>query len=177
MVWARILRAYRLMNGVAQYQLKIARKIWSKLAFFFITPFKIFINQHIRRYRTITGVCNNQKNPKWGKSLTPYGRLQPASFADGIYAIRKSISNRAELPGARIISNEAINRDPFKCETQFRGNHGGVMFGQLMAHDHGMRQMIQPRRKCCKILFRFWAFNKIFLCSIRRGRWPYENML
>ncbi len=97
-------------------------------------------------YRTITGVCNNENNPKWGKSWTPYGRFQPAFFADGVFEIRKSLIGKEDLPEARTISNTAINRNPFTCLPKFHANHGSVMFGQLMAHDHGMRQMIQTRK-------------------------------
>lgn len=39
----------------------------------------------------------------------------------------------------------AIKRNPFSCNPQFKANHGAVMYGQLMAHDHGMRQMFQTR--------------------------------
>ncbi|XP_037041550.1 peroxidase-like [Bradysia coprophila] len=105
-----------------------------------------------KRFRTITGAWNNLKNPKWGKSFTPYGHLRPTNFADGIWEMRKSVTGE-DLPGARVATN-AIDNDPFTCTPEFPANFGSVMFGQLMAHDHGMRQMYQsidggPTRTCC----------------------------
>ncbi len=71
--------------------------------------------------------------------------MQAASFADSIHKIRKSVVKNEELPEARAIANIAISRNPFKCRTKFHGNMVGVMFGQLMAHDQGLRQMCQTR--------------------------------
>lgn len=82
------------------------------------------------------------KHPKWGKSYTPYGRILSANFADGIHEVRKSVVKQQELPGARLVTN-AINKNPFTCAPKFFANYGSVMYGQLMAHDHGMRQMFQ----------------------------------
>ncbi|KAG4065210.1 hypothetical protein HA402_007607 [Bradysia odoriphaga] len=105
------------------------------------------------RFRTITGAWNNLKNPKWGKSYTPYGHLLTTNYADGISEIRKSVIGQADLPGARVATN-AINKNPFTCTPEFPANLLSVMFGQLMAHDHGLRQMYQskeggPLRTCC----------------------------
>lgn len=94
-------------------------------------------------FRSITGACNNVKNPKWGKTFTSYGRMQPASFSDGIYEFRKSYVRGQDLPGARFISNDVLNKSPFTCEPQHIANMAGVMYGQFMAHDQGMRQMYQ----------------------------------
>jgi peroxidase len=107
------------------------------------------------RFRTISGAHNNRKNPKWGKSYTPYGHLLAPVYADGVSEVRKSVvgKGKVDLPGARIATN-AINKDPFTGTPEFPANHLSVMFGQLMAHDHGMRQMFQSEeggatRTCC----------------------------
>ncbi|KAJ6635870.1 Peroxidase [Pseudolycoriella hygida] len=105
------------------------------------------------RFRTANGACNNRLNPKWGMANTPYGRFQPANYDDGIYEVRKSVVNGEELPAPRFITN-SIRRSPFSCVPKRLANHGGVMFGQFIAHDHGMRRMFQARdggriRSCC----------------------------
>lgn len=57
--------------------------------------------------------------------------------------MRKSIVSKKELPGARDLSNKLFTRSPYSCHPEMRGNMGGVMYGQFIAHDYGMRQMYQ----------------------------------
>ncbi|XP_030041454.1 eosinophil peroxidase isoform X2 [Microcaecilia unicolor] len=61
-------------------------------------------------YRTITGVCNNRKNPFLGSSNQAYGRWLPAEYEDGI-SLPKGWNERRtysgfRLPLAREVSNQ-----------------------------------------------------------------------
>lgn len=41
--------------------------------------------QHsVHRYRKLNGECNNLHHPGWGSPLTPYSRLLPPSYKDGM---------------------------------------------------------------------------------------------
>lgn len=43
--------------------------------------------QHIcqpQKFRHASSLCNNVQNPTWGNADTSYGRLQPASYSDGM---------------------------------------------------------------------------------------------
>ncbi|CAH1403181.1 unnamed protein product [Nezara viridula] len=55
-------------------------------------------------YRTYNGSCNNQAHFTWGSSLTPYSRLLPPIYKDGIWEPRgkdsRFISNAAEVSSA-----------------------------------------------------------------------------
>lgn len=121
--------------------------------------YKLYIPQ-FNSYRTINGACNNVHHPKWGKAITPYGRIASASFSDGIHEIRKSVIKSESLPPARATTN-TITRNTFSCSPQFPANMIGVMYGQLMAHDHGMRQMYQTSRIEIEKFFTVKSLNNI----------------
>lgn len=54
-------------------------------------------------YRTQDGSCNNVNNALFGREMTPFRRLLPANYADGIGSIRQSVNGRP-LPSARTVS-------------------------------------------------------------------------
>ncbi|KAK6042598.1 hypothetical protein COOONC_19897 [Cooperia oncophora] len=57
--------------------------------------------------RTITGKCNNVKNPMQGAAVTPVRRLLgKPSYADGFNAIRTKGVKGTTLPSTREISNK-----------------------------------------------------------------------
>ena len=55
-------------------------------------------------FRKFSGWCNNLRNPSFGKSLTPFNRLLPAGYDDGIARPRWRSSTGQPLPSPRLIS-------------------------------------------------------------------------
>lgn len=43
------------------------------------------------KYRTLDGTCNNLRYPSWGAANTKYGRLVAPKYADGTYAVQRSL--------------------------------------------------------------------------------------
>lgn len=62
-----------------------------------------------RRYREITGQCNNLEHPHWGQARVAHHRFLPYAFSDGIASPRRSVTGR-ELPSARLVSAH-LHRD------------------------------------------------------------------
>lgn len=61
------------------------------------------------KYRSISGFGNNLKHPFWGNSGTPVARFGPKNYADGVYALRKSVKG-GSLPSARKISLNLLRK-------------------------------------------------------------------
>ncbi|XP_059350851.1 chorion peroxidase-like [Daphnia carinata] len=83
------------------------------------------------RYRTLDGSCNNVQHSSWGKSLTPFQRVIPSAYADGVRVPRRAKSGR-ELPSARLIST-TVTRDvdaPSETDTTWV-----MQYGQFLDHD------------------------------------------
>ncbi|XP_031831512.1 uncharacterized protein LOC116426555 [Nomia melanderi] len=55
-------------------------------------------------YRTLSGHCNNLRNPNLGKSLTTFARLLPPVYEDGVSKPRATSITGAPLPNPRVIS-------------------------------------------------------------------------
>ncbi|XP_053311840.1 myeloperoxidase-like [Spea bombifrons] len=90
-------------------------------------------------YRTITGECNNRKNPRLGASNTGFTRLLPASYEDGVSLPRGWTENKAyngfSLPLVRAVSNEIV-RFPIEYLTLDEGRALIFMqWGQWVDHD------------------------------------------
>lgn len=104
------------------------------------------VNLTNTHYRSINGHGNNLKYPKRGESFTSYGRMLKAHYDDHIHTIRKS--NRGyELPSPRNIVRKLFLND-IQILNKFEGrkripNMAAIMFGQLIAHDTGSRQITQ----------------------------------
>ncbi|XP_075052893.1 myeloperoxidase-like [Mixophyes fleayi] len=90
-------------------------------------------------YRTITGECNNRRNPSLGASNTGFTRLLPAEYEDGLSVPRGWTENRRingfRLPLAREVSNRIVR---FPTENITLDNGRALIFmqwGQWTDHD------------------------------------------
>ncbi|XP_012222781.2 peroxidase [Linepithema humile] len=83
----------------------------------------------IGKYRTIDGSCNRPRG--WGSSVTPYRRVLPADYADGIESPRKAQSGR-ELPSAREVSL-IVHKPSASSNPSFTVML--AVFGQFLDHD------------------------------------------
>lgn len=104
----------------------------------------------VSRYREVTGVCNNLKNPFWATSRRPFHRFLPPDYADGVSAPRAARSGRA-LPSARAVS-ATVHGD-----LGFHDHAVTIMlvaWGQFMDHDVTLTAETRDPRtgktpKCC----------------------------
>ncbi|XP_018410501.1 PREDICTED: eosinophil peroxidase-like [Nanorana parkeri] len=90
-------------------------------------------------YRTITGSCNNRRNPSLGASNTGFLRLIPPEYEDGLSLPRGWTDNRPingfRLPLARQVSNEIVR---FPTENITLDSGRALIFmqwGQWTDHD------------------------------------------
>ncbi|KAF5295133.1 hypothetical protein FQA39_LY13284 [Lamprigera yunnana] len=83
-------------------------------------------------YRSVDGSCNNVNSPALGMALTPYSRLLPPVYHDGIWTPRISEDQGQPLYSPRLISsilfveNDVANYDYTLMLMQF---------GQFLSHD------------------------------------------
>lgn len=84
------------------------------------------------RHRHIDGSCNNLRNPSWGVLLTPYSRLLPPSYHDGIWAPRVSEERGQPLNSPRLISTTLLP-DIDRPNPQFTLML--MQYGQFISHD------------------------------------------
>ncbi len=88
--------------------------------------------------RTITGACNNLKNPAQGSSFTGFQRLIPPDYANGLDELFNQANNAnigpftPPSPSARLVSNTTV-RDRIINSTRL--THLVVQWGQFMDHD------------------------------------------
>lgn len=103
-------------------------------------------------FRTLSGRCNNLRNPNWGKSLTTFSRLLPAQYEDGISAPRITGVSGAPLPNPRTIST-TIHPDISNLHTRY--SLMVMQFAQFVDHDltltpihKGFHESIPSCRSC-----------------------------
>ncbi|XP_019938121.2 eosinophil peroxidase isoform X2 [Paralichthys olivaceus] len=93
---------------------------------------------NINKYRTITSICNNIKNPRLGASNTPFARLLPAEYDDGI-SQPKGWNNRTLnnflLPLVRQVSNKILSTTDAAVVSDREFTHMVTLFGQWNDHD------------------------------------------
>lgn len=101
------------------------------------------------RYRALDGTCNNLARPAWGAPQTPYGRLIPYNYADGVSAWPRSLSGRP-LPNPREIS---LLLFPDRQLVDPIWNLNAQQWGQIITHDMSLTAGIAQSHKdqvvCC----------------------------
>ncbi|KAK9883031.1 hypothetical protein WA026_001241 [Henosepilachna vigintioctopunctata] len=83
-------------------------------------------------FRTMTGHCNNLRNPHWGKSLTTFNRLLPSVYDDGISKPRVVGVTGQPLPSPRIVST-VIHPDISNLHSRYTLMI--MQFAQFLDHD------------------------------------------
>ncbi|XP_053196572.1 eosinophil peroxidase isoform X1 [Scomber japonicus] len=93
---------------------------------------------NLNQFRTITSVCNNLNNPRLGASNTPFARLLPAEYDDGISQPKgwtnQSINNFL-LPLVRQVSNNILRTNDAGVVNDREFTHMVTLFGQWNDHD------------------------------------------
>ncbi|KFZ51250.1 Myeloperoxidase, partial [Antrostomus carolinensis] len=92
-----------------------------------------------RCYRTITGMCNNRRNPSLGASNRALARWLPAEYEDGVSLPRgwtegKSF-NGFPFPLVRKVSNEIVRFSPEQLTLDQERSLMFMQWGQFIDHD------------------------------------------
>lgn len=83
-------------------------------------------------YRTANGSCNNLQYPWWGESESPYKRLLPPDYDDGVSVPRlRSYIPGQYLPNTRRVA--IVVHKPFKSISEW--SNMLLWFGQNVVHD------------------------------------------
>src|SRR4029077_15377153 len=82
--------------------------------------------------RTLDGSGASVAHPTWGQGGTPYLRIGPANYADGIGAMQGG-------PSPRRISNRVLNDAGQNLFSENNITQWGWVWGQFIDHDIGLR--------------------------------------
>ncbi|HEY3207248.1 MAG TPA: peroxidase family protein [Gaiellaceae bacterium] len=82
--------------------------------------------------RTLDGSGNNLRHPDWGEAGTPYSRVAPVDYADGI-------GEMAAGPPPRYISNRVFDDTGQNLFSENGVSQWGWVWGQFIDHDFGLR--------------------------------------
>ncbi|KAK2581110.1 hypothetical protein KPH14_007930 [Odynerus spinipes] len=103
-------------------------------------------------YRTLTGHCNNLRNPNLGQSLTTFARLLPPIYEDGVSKPRTRSVTGAPLPNPRVVST-VIHPDISNLHNRY--TLMVMQFAQFLDHDltmtpihKGFAESIPSCRSC-----------------------------
>lgn len=103
-------------------------------------------------FRTLSGHCNNLRNPELGKSLTTFARLLPPVYEDGVSKPRISSVTGIPLPNPRVIST-VIHPDISNLHNRY--TLMVMQFAQFVDHDltmtpihKGFHESIPSCRSC-----------------------------
>jgi peroxidase len=114
-------------------------------------------------YRTIDGTCNNDNFPLYGASETPFRRMVPPFYEDGIDSLRGDIQAMNEeqtdgmfaldpfsapAPSARLISKTIIFRNDSREEDDF--THLLMQWGQFLDHDLDLSPELEAECENCE---------------------------
>ncbi|XP_016102716.1 eosinophil peroxidase-like isoform X1 [Sinocyclocheilus grahami] len=93
----------------------------------------------INKYRTITSVCNNRRNPLLGASNAAFTRWLPAHYDDGFSQPKgwdpNKLHNGAALPLVRLVSNRILSTADADIESDREFTFMLTIFGQWVDHD------------------------------------------
>ncbi|KAM6976380.1 eosinophil peroxidase [Tautogolabrus adspersus] len=94
---------------------------------------------NLNRYRTANSICNNLNNPRLGASNTPFNRLLPAEYEDGIsepkgWNVNRTFNNFI-LPLVRQVSNNILSTTDAGVVNDAEFTHMVTLFGQWNDHD------------------------------------------
>lgn len=84
------------------------------------------------KYRTYDGSCNNLRHTAWGKSNTPYTRLLPPDYEDGVSEIRKTGVTSVVLPNPRTVSLASVR---WSEKSDSKTSVMLMQWGQFIDHD------------------------------------------
>lgn len=84
------------------------------------------------RYRSYDGSCNNLVHTGWGKSNTPYTRILPPDYEDGVGELRKTGVTGVVLPNPRTVSLATIR---WSEKPDARTTVMLMQWGQFIDHD------------------------------------------
>nr|XP_012145980.1 PREDICTED: uncharacterized protein LOC100880086 isoform X3 [Megachile rotundata] len=103
-------------------------------------------------FRTLSGHCNNLRNPNLGKSLTTFARLLPPVYEDGVSKPRGTSVTGVPLPNPRVIST-VIHPDISNLHNRY--TLMVMQFAQFLDHDltmtpihKGFAESIPSCRSC-----------------------------
>ncbi|EFN77155.1 uncharacterized protein LOC105189890 isoform X2 [Harpegnathos saltator] len=103
-------------------------------------------------YRTLSGHCNNLRNPTLAKSLTSFARLLPPAYEDGVSKPRATSVSGAPLPNPRVVST-VIHPDISNLHNRY--TLMVMQFAQFLDHDltmtpihKGFQESIPSCRSC-----------------------------
>jgi peroxidase len=103
-------------------------------------------------FRTLTGYCNNLRNPTLGQSLTIFARLLPSAYEDGVSRPRVTATNGQPLPNPRTVST-LIHPDISNLHTRY--SLMVMQYAQFLDHDltmtpihKGFHESIPSCRSC-----------------------------
>ena len=85
--------------------------------------------------RSLDGTGNNYRHPDWGKANTPYLRVGPATYADGV-------SRPVGGPPPRRVSNRIFNDTAQNLFSENGVTQWGFAWGQFLDHTFGLRQEV-----------------------------------
>lgn len=94
----------------------------------------------LKRFRTMTGWCNNLREPSFGKSLRPFGRLAPARYADGVSEMMLLGKTGQPLPNPRTVST-SMHYDV--ADAHRRYTLMVMQWGQFLDHDVTLTPMVE----------------------------------
>ncbi|XP_043088197.1 thyroid peroxidase isoform X2 [Puntigrus tetrazona] len=104
------------------------------------------------KYRSISGVCNNRKNPLWGAANAGLARWLPAEYEDGENQPKGWNAGRRyrgfQLPLVREVSNKMVGSSSMAVPEDSSYSQMLVDWGQYIDHDISFTPQSSGRSRC-----------------------------